>query len=179
LQNQLAISTTLMQISSALSLLQVRFDSLEKQVQTPARQTSCITEIRNLEYATQEVIRQAHKDRDEMAARAADIEHSHSQIFRTNQSLASHSEQQAQQLADSRSENARLLQDLQRREEQYNLLKALTDPLVRQAQAAQAEQRQLERKGQLLQPNPALRSAVEQDDYKIKRLPETTRKQHN
>jgi hypothetical protein len=42
-----------------------------------------------------------------------------------------------------------------------------------------AEQRQRERRAQLLQPDPALRSAVEQDGYKIKKLPEATRKWHN
>jgi chromosome segregation ATPase len=176
MQNQLALSTALMQITSALSSMQVRLDSLEKQAQTPARLTPCITEMRNLEEACQQVISRAQKERDEMAARAEDIERSHSRIFRTNRSLASHSEHQAQQLADSRSEVTKLRQALQAREEQYNSLKTTTGPLVRQAQAAQAEQRQRERRVQLQQPDLGLLSAVERDGYKIKKVPEATRK---
>lgn len=168
-----------MQITSALSLLQVRFDSLEKQVQNPARLTPCITEMRNLEHACQEAISRAQKDRDEMAARAADIERSNSRIFKSSQSIANHSQQQAQQLADSRSEAARLRQDLRLKEQQHELLKATTDSLAKRVQSFEAEQRQRERRVQLLQPDPALRSAVEQDGYKIKKLPEVTRKWHN
>lgn len=178
-QNQQDLSKTLGQLASALSMVQVRLDSLEKQAQTPARLTPCITEMRNLEYACQEVISQAHKERDRMAARAEDIERSHSRMFKTNQSLASRSEQQAQELASKEAENARLQRDLQASKEQYNLLKALTDPLVRQAQAAQAERQQRQRGAQLAQPNLGLLSAVQHDGYKIKKLPEVTRKWHN
>lgn len=179
MQNQLALSTALVQITSALTQMQARLDSLEKQVQAPARLTPCITEMRNLEYACQEAISQAHKERDRMAARAEDIERSHSRMFKTNQSLASRSEKQAQELADSQSEVARLQQDLQASKEQYNLLKALTDPLLRRAEAAYTERQQRQRGAQLAQPNLGLLSAVQLDDYKIKKLPEPTRKWHN
>lgn len=178
-QNQQDLTTTLRQLTSAMTLMQVRLDSLEKQAQAPARLTPCITEMRNLEYACQEVISQAHKERDRMAARAEDIERSHSRMFKTNQSLASRSEQQAQELADSRSENARLQRDLQTSKEQYNLLKALTDPLLRRAEAANTERQQRERGAQLAQPDLGLLSAVQHEGYKIKKLPEVTRKWPN
>ena len=156
-----------MQLTSALNLVQARLDSLEKQTQIPARMTPCIEERRNLEYACQQIVSKAQQERDEMQTKALQVEHSRSEVLRTNQSLASQSEYLFQQLEASKAEVSRLKQDLKTKDEQYNLLKVATDPLVKRAEAIQTEKRQRERGAQLQQVNYWSESM--EDGYRIKK----------
>ena len=167
--SQQALEETLKQLTSTLDVVQARLDSLEKQAQYPARMTPCIEERRNMELACQQAISRAHKERDEMQIKAERIECSRSEVLRNNQSLISESEYLAQQLAASRADVCRLQQALKARDQQYDLLKAATDPLVKRAQAIETEKRQRERGLQLHQTSLIYSSALMHDDYKIKK----------
>ena len=173
-QTQAVLSTALVQMTTTLNLLQARLDSLEKQ-QPPGKQTVQIPDLQVLGEAYVELDQKVKRERQKMTVERDAVLRCNTELFHSNQSLTSYSQQQAQQLASKKAEVARLQRDLQAKEEQYNLLKANTDPLVRRAQAAQAEQRQLERRAQLLHSDPSRLSALAQDGYPIKRLPEAKR----
>ena len=168
-QTQQALDTTLMQLTCALNLVQARLDSLEKQVQIPARMTPCIVERQNMEYACQQVILKAQKERDEIQAKALQAEQSHFEALKSNQSLASGSEVLAKKLENRDAEVAKLKLDLQSKDEQYKLLKTAADPFFKRAEAIQAEKRQRERGAQLQRSQLLHFSATMDDGYRIKR----------
>lgn len=173
LQNQLMLSSTLVQLSSTLNLVKDRLVSLEAQTLAPQRRTSCIEEIRNLEFACQQVISTAQKERDEMQAKAQSLEQKSFEVLRANQSLTSDTEHLAKQLASRDDEIARLQQQLRLKEEQCNLLKATTEPLLRRAQADWTQREQRNRGLQLQKVNSLYSTAAQNDGYRIKRIGST------
>lgn len=177
-QTQAVLSTALVQMTTTLNSLQARLDSLEKQ-QPSGKQIPQIQDLCLLGEWYDDLDQKVKRERQQMNVERDAVLRCNTELFYTNKSLTSHSEKQAQQLASKEAEIVRLQRDLQASQQQYKLLKATTDPLVRQAQATQAERQQRQRGAQLAQPNLGLLSAVQQDGYKIKKLPEATRKWHN
>ena len=175
IQTQAVLSTAIVQMTTNLNSLQARLDSLEKQ-QQPGQQIPQIQDLQVLGECYAELDQKVKRERQQMIVERDAVQRCNIELFHTNQSLTSHSEKQTQQLASKEAENARLRQDLRLKEQQQDYLQLKSEALANRVQTLESQQRQRDRGVQLQQPNLNLLSAVVHDGYKIKKVPEATRK---